>query len=472
MADQQSQYANLDDTLLPGSEAEGSKPENDSVLAKIQSLPKPAQFGIIAVVVLVLFMMFSGGDKNKVTANNGGAVNVTTRAALEDARAEDDAFFSTGAEREALIQSFFEQSRREIADMRDEIQGQFNERDQALAETLTQSAELQQEIRQIITDFTTEIKQMDQANQRDREVLNRIAEETRELQAQASGGVAIGVNEGAPVTTRRERMSQTPLSLGANVGRNSALLSPAINAIDNGDGRVDGLSEINRGNIDERLPFVPPLGFIKATMLNGVDALVGGQSTPSLVRLSGVYKTAMNSTVNLDGCFALVEFSGDISTERAIGKPSRMTCVYPDQGAVSYSVSGYVVDALDGIIGVPGVFYEGDASRIAVALLADFAAGMAEIIETNQSTQIVTTDASGNTSERLISTDDVEAQIAGGANNAVSSLRDYLFERANRVLPFVRIDATRDISLVLLSGVELRDEGSPWTLLFDAESEY
>lgn len=471
MADQQSQYANLDDTLLPGSEAEGNKPD-DSLLAKIQRLPKPAQFGIIAVVVIVVFLMFSGGAKQKPTANNGGAVNVTTRAALENNTADEGDFFSSGEEREALIQSFFEQSRREIADMRDEIQEQFNERDKALAETLTQSAELQQEIRQIIADFTTEIKQMEQTNQSDREVLNRIAEETRELQNQANGGAAIGVNEGTPLTTRRERMSQTPLSLGANVGRGNALLSPAIKAVDGGSDQVRGLSDIDNVNADERLPFVPPLGFIKATMLNGVDALVGGQSTPSLVRLSGVYKTAMNSTVNLDGCFALVEFSGDVSTERAIGKPSRMTCVYPDQGAVSYSVSGYVVDALDGIIGVPGVFYEGDASRIAVALLADFAAGLTEVIEANQNTKVVTTDAAGNISERLITSDDVETQIASGANNAVSSLRDYLFERANRVLPFIRIDATRDISMVLLSGVELRDQGNAWTLLFDAENEY
>jgi hypothetical protein len=43
-------------------------------------------------------------------------------------------------------------------------------------------------------------------------------------------------------------------------------------------------------------------------------------------------------------------------------------------------------------------------------------------------------------------------------------------ERVNRVQPFIRLDSTRDIHLVILNGTELRDEGAPWTLLFDSQS--
>ena len=143
-----------------------------------------------------------------------------------------------------------------------------------------------------------------------------------------------------------------------------------------------------------------------------------------------------------------------------------MTCVYPDQGVSTYSVSGYVVDAEDGIIGVPGIFYEGDASRLATAMIADFAAGIADIIESNQNTFSVDSDG---TAQQTLTGDQTKAEIAGGVNAAVGSLRDYLMERANRIVPFVRIDATRTVHLVLLSGVELRTEGSPWTLLFAAD---
>jgi hypothetical protein len=136
-------------------------------------------------------------------------------------------------------------------------------------------------------------------------------------------------------------------------------------------------------------------------------------------------------------------------------------------GAVTYSLSGYVVDAEDGIIGVPGVFYEGDASRIAAAMLADFAAGLSEAVQQNQ--QSTNVGAFGNTTSTLTG-GQTKAAIAGGVDKATKSLRDYLMERVNRVLPFVRLDATREINIVMLSGVELRHEGDPWTLLFDGEA--
>ena len=50
----------------------------------------------------------------------------------------------------------------------------------------------------------------------------------------------------------------------------------------------------------------------------------------------------------------------------------------------------------------------------------------------------------------------------------LSSLSDYLKQKVDKVQPFVRLDATREVHLVLLNGTELRSEGSPWTLLFDA----
>lgn len=60
--------------------------------------------------------------------------------------------------------------------------------------------------------------------------------------------------------------------------------------------------------------------------------------------------------------------------------------------------------------------------------------------------------------------------MAGGVNKSMSTLKQYLQERVNRVQPFIRLDALREIHVVILNGTELRDEGSPWTALFDAQS--
>jgi hypothetical protein len=192
---------------------------------------------------------------------------------------------------------------------------------------------------------------------------------------------------------------------------------------------------------------------------------VGGQGIPALARIKGNYTTAMSSQVQLDGCMVMIEFNGDASTERAVGKPARMTCVYPDRGAATYELSGYVVDANDGIIGVPGVYYEGDPTRITASILADFAAGIGQIAAQNQRT--TTTNADGVQTSSVTGSD-VKAEIAGGADKMLSSLSDYLKQKVDKVQPFVRLDATREVHLVLLNGTELRSEGSPWTLLFDA----
>lgn len=451
MADQQ--------TPLP------SKPRTSAgndFLAKFRAMPMPARVALGVVGFGVLYLMFSGGEAPQQATD---AATMTSEAALN---AEGNQVFSgLESDRPVLMQGWLEQNRREMAELKKTIETRFEEKDKALAEALQNNADLQAQMRQMMADFTSEIRNIQTSNQQDKEMLSQLAEEQRRIQSNAPADGVTGVG---PVLRAQKRIDQLPLS-GGGAGNVAGrpLLAPLTDMATGGEVRSTGESTAFDGEAGrpERLPFVPPLGFIKGTMLNGVDALIGGQPTPSLVRLSGNYKTAMGGTVNLDGCFALVEFQGEISTERAVGKPARMTCVYPDQGAVTYSLSGYVVDADDGIIGIPGVFYEGDASRIAAAMLADFAAGVSAVVRDNQTT--VSVDSNGNATQSVTG-DELKGEIAGGMEKAVGSLRDYLMQRVSRVLPFVRLDATRQMHLVLLSGTELRAEGSPWTLLFDAEA--
>lgn len=452
----------------------GPKPSggDDGIAAKLRNLPRPAQIALVVVVAGVLYLLVGGGSKQDV--RNGGAVN-TTAADAQVRDANGQVFSGIESDRPVLMQGWLEQNRREMGELKSAIQTKFEEKDKALAEALNSNAEMQSQMRQMMADFTAEIKNIQASSAQDRAMLGQLAEEQRKS---ALNEPVDGVTGPGPVMRPGRKIEQTVLG-GGRGGQvaGQPFLAPLGNAVRTvtGETQTGGVKRTSQDGWDgssiddgpKALPFMPPLGFVKGTMLNGVDALIGGQPTPSLVRLSGVYKTAMGQTVQLDGCFALVEFQGEISTERAVGKPARMTCVYPDQGAVTYSLSGYVVDADDGIIGIPGVFYEGDASRIAAAMLADFAAGVSGVVRDNQST--VTVDSSGNATQSITG-DELKGEVAGGVEKAVSSLRDYLMERVNRVLPFVRLDATRQLHLVLLSGTELRAEGSAWTLLFDAEA--
>lgn len=442
------------------------------LVEKFKALPKNVQIGIGAVIVFFLFMLLSGGDDDPVPvrqAPQSQAVDVkVSERRIDRQNSDSSSFEAVDPSRESLQRGFYTQQRKELAELKSSLIDNVQVELENVSTIKDAVNEQQQQMQQIIETFNEQIRSFERSNQEQRVEINRLVEQARSAEEQGRRQQALGGGvgaEGAVVRQKKKsRIGQTTLRSGAGAGLNANPDQALLN-FNNLPG-TQRLQTASGSSYIEKTPepFLPPLGFIKGTLLNGFDALVGG-AVPSLVRLSGSYKTAMNSTVSLDGCIAFVEFEGQISTERAIGKPSRMTCVYPDAGAVTYSLSGYVVDANDGIVGVPGIFYEGDASRIAAALLADFAAGTAEIVRENQFTEET---SEGGTATNLTGSA-VQAELAAGVSGMMGSLRDYLEERSNRVIPFVRVDPTRDIHMVLLSGFELRHQGSPWTLLVDGE---
>lgn len=446
----------------PGSRADGAAQGGAAgALQRFRNLPRPMQIAIALGGLLVVFYIMSsmGGSQPKRNA----VVN------LGDPQSKDvsASFAGLESDRPAVMQSVFEQNRRDMSDLRTKIENDFATRDQALQTALSQNQELQRQMQQMMGDFTTELKNIQVERARDNERLAQLADQQRQMELNAP---VDGAAPQSPVGVRKRAIAQVNLGGGGIAGAVTrpfgqlASSTPASHLNNSGM----PVSSPAQDTAATRLPFMPPLGFVKATLLNGVDALVGGATTPALARLSGTYKTAMNTTVSLDGCFALIEFEGNISTERATGKAVRMTCVYPDQGAATYSLSSYAVDAEDGIIGIPGVLYEGDPTRITAAMLADFAAGVGEIVEQNQNTNTVDSDG---TQQSTLTGSQGKAQVAGGVNKAFSSLRNYLQARVDRTQSFIRLDTTREINLVILNGTELRKEGDVWSALFDANND-
>jgi hypothetical protein len=434
-------------------------------LEKFQALPTAGKLAVVGGGLLLSVLAFGGRGGNNQATGSPTLAAPDAGQPLSGEVSPSSAFTGLQTDRQQVMQSVFEQNRREMTDLRQKMEGDFATRDAALNQALQQSAELQRQMQQMMADFTAEIKNMQAESSRDRERLGQVADQQKQMELNAPVGSA---GAPSPVVNQQSNMKQSNLYLGPPPGGvNNGGLSGAVNQV---EGRLRGIGSgdlppSEAANEPDELPFVPPLGFVKATLLNGVDALVGGQGIPALARIKGNYTTAMSSQVQLDGCMVMIEFNGDASTERAVGKPARMTCVYPDRGAATYELSGYVVDANDGIIGVPGVYYEGDPTRITASILADFAAGIGQIAAQNQRT--TTTNADGVQTSSVTGSD-VKAEIAGGADKMLSSLSDYLKQKVDKVQPFVRLDATREVHLVLLNGTELRSEGSPWTLLFDA----
>ncbi|HAG52196.1 MAG TPA: hypothetical protein DCL21_00215 [Alphaproteobacteria bacterium] len=450
----------------------------DDVKEKFSQLDQKQQIGAIAVaglMILVLLSRIFGGNEPASQQQVQQQAPEVRKVQLNGTRqAGGESLFSAdGADEATLRRNFVTRTLGEFESLKDELQQKESVRSKESKEQKERLKGLELELEQSIRALNEDRRSFQQTIARQQEENARLIEDLKQQrlkEKETAGSIAQQQDflSQKPIRERRKGISQTPLSLGAGPGASGTpLVQGLTGGVLGGDAGAERGGKGANGELEQaRKPFIPPLGFIKATMLNGVDALTGGTPTPSLVRLEGTYKTAMNSTVTLDGCFMLVEFQGDISTERAKGKPARMTCVYPDQGAVTYSISGYVVDSEDGVEGVPGLFFEGHAGRIALSIAAEFAAGIGDIIESNQSTNIVSSDG---TTQTVITGSEAKASMYGSASDSLNSLKDYLADRASRVVPFIRIDALREIHVVLLSGTQLREEGDAWSQLFKAK---
>ena len=453
----------------------------DDLKEKFAGLEKKQQMVVVGLGAVFAFLIITrvfGSSPEPVKKQVQETPSVRKVVINADNNSEDDSsgFSAEGADEAILRRNFVTQTMGEFESLKEEFALKDQKRDLDVKAQQDRLKSLESELSESIRALNEDRRSFQQTISRQQEENARLIEDLKEQrikEKETSGSIAQQRDfvEQKPIRVRNKSITQTPLGMSTGGVEGTPLVTGlTAGALGKDDGYRLGRDK-RRGKSEdeikeERKPFIPPLGFIKGTMLNGVDALTGGTPTPSLIRLEGKYKTAMNSTIILDGCFMLVEFQGDISTERAKGKPARMTCVYPDQGAVTYSLSGYVVDSEDGVEGVPGLFFEGHAGRIALAIAAEFATGLSSIVEQNQQTKVVSPDGVTST---VITGSEAKASIYGSASDSLDTLKDFLEDRVSRVVPFIRIDALREVHIVLLSGTELRNEGDAWSQLFKAE---
>lgn len=469
---------------------EQAKSPIEQLKEKFLALPKQQQMLVIGMGGLFLFVFLTrgGSDDQEIIVPQqqtqvqnerlGGGQLSGTQTSFQ--QVDDGSFVAPKMNDEALRQGYFQRQEEILKERLDQVEELRNQLESKGKENENLVRKLESMSTRVETVLDEKLKQIEQQNKRYQSDMERLAEQAQKQQFGANrqgGGAQLNNQQGLPggnVPREAVRRQLKPIQQhvqgraggpgSPHINSDQALLQATVGAATNGRLGANDVADDDAQAVEEPNPFLPPIGFVKGRLLNGVDALTSGSTTPSLVRIEGAYKTAMNSTVNLDGCFILVEFQGDIATERASGALSRMTCVYPDQGAITYDMSGYVVDYEDGIVGLPGLFYEGDGNRLAAAITADFAYGMTQVIVENQ--QDTTTSDEGTT-KKTLSGDEAKASLAGGAGESISTLRDYLKERAERVTPFIRIEARRPIHMVILNGQVLRKEAKTWTTLVE-----
>jgi conjugal transfer pilus assembly protein TraB len=199
--------------------------------------------------------------------------------------------------------------------------------------------------------------------------------------------------------------------------------------------------------------FIPAGSFVRATMLNGVDAPTGGQaqSNPAPITFHIIDLANLPSKYRLDikDCRAVGAAWGDLSSERTLVRLETMSCIFRDGQTVEMKVKGHAIGE-DGKYGIRGRLVTKQGQILANALLAGIASGMGDAFK--QSSSIVNTGFGGTTS--TIDPDKVgTAALGSGLSSAAKSLSDYYMKAADKLYPVIETDGGRIIELTFVKGV-------------------
>ncbi|MEC8467792.1 MAG: hypothetical protein VXY83_05460, partial [Pseudomonadota bacterium] len=172
------------------------------LIEKFKELPKNAQLGIGAVLVLFIFMLLPGGDKpapqQQPVATPVQEGNVQ---ALQNGQNGGDAKFDAVApSRESLQRGFYTQQRKELADLKSSLVDNVKTELQNVNSIKEAVTEQQQQMQQMIETFNEQIRSFERSNQQQRSEISRLVEQARVSEEQGRRQQALG---GAPESVVR-----------------------------------------------------------------------------------------------------------------------------------------------------------------------------------------------------------------------------------------------------------------------------
>lgn len=198
--------------------------------------------------------------------------------------------------------------------------------------------------------------------------------------------------------------------------------------------------------------YLPSGSIIQGVMLTGLDAPTGKGAlkdpVPVLVRIQKEAILPNKFRADVRECFALVAGQGDLASERAYLRSETISCVRNDKGVIDLSMKAYVVDT-DGKAGLRGRLVSKQGSALSKAILASFADGVSQAFK-GQTQPLKLSDGS--------EVDYGNAGYAGavmGVSSSLDRISKYYLDLADQLFPILEIDAGRQVTLVLVKGMEM-----------------
>lgn len=200
-----------------------------------------------------------------------------------------------------------------------------------------------------------------------------------------------------------------------------------------------------------RVATVPADTFFKVRLLTGV-AVTSERSRqlPLRVEVVAVAHGPNRAVLDLRGCRAQLAMTADLSTIRAYGSATTLSCVAASGEAVSLSLAGEVYDT-DGTIGLRGHFRSREGGQIAAAILASLVDGVGGALSKSQEVTQIVPGALGapSTTATNVQGGVVPYALGLGSQTAAREVAQWYLQRASELVPYIEIAAGREAWLAL-----------------------
>jgi len=201
--------------------------------------------------------------------------------------------------------------------------------------------------------------------------------------------------------------------------------------------------------------YLPAGTFVRAVLLNGLDAPTGGQAQqnphPIVLRLIDNAQLPNSVRANLKDCVVTANGAGDLSAERAYVRLDRLTCIDDEGGAIDVAVKGYV-SGEDGKTGLRGRLVTKSGQVVANALFTGVLAGLGEALR-QSSTTVATAPVTGTQTQTV--NNPLTYGLGSGLAKSTDRIAQYYIKLADKLFPVVEIDGGRVVDVVFTRGVSI-----------------
>ncbi len=205
------------------------------------------------------------------------------------------------------------------------------------------------------------------------------------------------------------------------------------------------------------LNWIPSGSFIPGVLISGLDAPTATASSrnphPVLIHLMETSRLPSLRRMDIARCHVTGAGYGQLASERAYVRLERIACVLRSGDVIDTGIKGYVAGE-DGKTGIRGRLVSKQGKILSRGILAGFASGFGEAVQSSNSTSGVVAGGTFTVSHKS-SRDLVKTGIGGGTGEAGRLLAEYYLKLAEEVFPVIEIDAGRRVDVIITEGTEL-----------------